>query len=385
MNLDHKNMKKIALLITFAIVLYWAVNNADGCLRSFAYVTSLISPFLVGAAIAFVLNAPMKVIEKQIRALAKKKGFSFLEKCYRVVSILLTIVLVIAIIVLVFFLIIPELGRTAMTFATSIQPAAEKLQKQLLRLAKDYPDLERQIRSIDIDWASLSQKVVSFLSVGAGSLVKSTVSVATTVVSVVVDFVLAIIFAIYVLAQKETLSRQAKKLLYAAVQKGKADYILKVMRLANRTFSSFVTGQFLEACILGAMFFVTMSIFRFPYAMVISLVIVVSALIPIVGAFIGCAFGIILIVMVSPVKAFWFVVLFLVLQQIEGNVIYPRVVGSSVGLPAIWVLVAITVGGNMFGVMGMILFIPLCSVMYSVMRELINKRISQRKIKIDEV
>lgn len=385
MNLDKNNMKKIALLITFAIALYWLINNPVVFLGVLSYLVNLVSPFLVGAAIAFVLNAPLRSIEKKIRALSEKKGFGFLKKCYRVVSILLTFVLVIAVIVLVFFLIIPELGRTALTFAGTVQPAMDKLQRQLLKLAQDYPDLEQQIRSIDINWATIGQKMVSFLSVGAGSLVKSTVSVATTVVSVVTNGLISIIFAVYVLAQKENLSRQAKKMLYAVCKKERADAILQIMRFTNRTFTSFITGQFLEACILGAMFFVSMSILGFPYAMVISLVIIVSALIPIVGAFIGCVFGVILIVMVNPVKALWFIVLFLVLQQIEGNVIYPRVVGNSVGLPALWVLVAITVGGNMMGVLGMILFIPICSVIYALLREIVNRRIEEKKVKIDEV
>lgn len=385
MNLNKENMKKIALLITFAIVLYWLINNVAVFVGILSQIISLIMPFLIGAALAFVLNAPLRAIEKKVCALSEKKGFGFIKKQSRAVSLLLTFVLVIAVIVMVFFLIIPELGRTALTFAATVQPAMDNLQNELLNLAKNYPDLEQQIRSIDINWSTVSQNVVSFLSVGAGSIVKSTVNVATTVVNVVTNLVIAIIFAVYVLVQKETLSRQAKKLLYAGLKKDKADVVLKVTRLANRTFSNFVTGQFLEACILGCMFFIAMSIFDFPYAMVISLVIVVSALIPIVGAFIGCVFGVILIVMISPMKAFWFIVLFLILQQIEGNVIYPRVVGNSVGLPAIWVLVAITVGGNMMGILGMILFIPICSVVYTLLKEAVNHRIEQRKIKIDQV
>ena len=253
-----------------------------------------------------------------------------------------------------------------------------------MQLAADYPNLEEQIRDIDINWVSISQKLVSFLSVGAGSVVKSTVNVATTVVSTVVNVVLALIFAIYVLAQKEKLSRQGKKLLYAYIKKERADWILKITRLYNKTFSNFVTGQFMEACILGLMFFVSMSIFNLPYAIVVSVVIAVSALIPVVGAFIGCVFGILLIVMVSPMKAIIFVVLFLVLQQIEGNVIYPRVVGNSIGLPAIWVLVGITLGGNMMGIVGMLIFIPICSVIYSVLGESVNNRLKKKGIDVEK-
>ena len=384
MNLDKNNMKKLCLLITFAILLSWGVNNGLIFLGVIGYLFGLITPFVIGAAMAFVLNAPMRALEKGIRKLGEKKGFGFLKKQYRICSILGTFILVFFFIWAVFMLIIPELGRTAKICMDNVQPFLEKVKIQALQLAADYPNLEEQIRDIDINWVSISQKLVSFLSVGAGSVVKSTVNVATTVVSTVVNVVLALIFAIYVLAQKEKLSRQGKKLLYAYIKKERADWILKITRLSNKTFSNFVTGQFMEACILGLMFFVSMSIFNLPYAIVVSVVIAVSALIPVVGAFIGCVFGILLIVMVSPMKAIIFVVLFLVLQQIEGNVIYPRVVGNSIGLPAIWVLVGITLGGNMMGIVGMLIFIPICSVIYSVLGESVNNRLKKKGIDVEK-
>lgn len=383
MNLDKDNIKKIAMLISFAILFSWVINNAAMFLFVLRYLFGLISPFVIGAGIAFVVNAPMKGIEKGISRISEHKGFGFLKKINRMLSIILTFVLIIVLILAVFLLIIPELGRTALTWIDNMQPVFERWQDKAIRLAKDYPDLEEQIRNIDINWTNLSQKAVGFLSAGAGSMVKSTVNVATTVVNTIVNMVLALIFAIYVLSQKEKLKRQFKKLLYAYGKKNRVNWILDVMRLSNRTFSNFVTGQFLEACILGGMFFVAMSIFGIPYAIVVSVVIVVTALIPMVGAFIGCIFGVILIAMVNPMKALWFVILFLVLQQIEGNIIYPRVVGNSVGLPAIWVLVAITLGGNMMGVVGMILFIPLASVIYTILGKAVNDRVRKKGIKVE--
>ncbi|MDE7423465.1 MAG: AI-2E family transporter [Lachnospiraceae bacterium] len=384
MNLDKNNMKKVCLLIAFAILLSWGINNGLVFLGIISYLLGLISPFIIGAAMAFVLNAPMRAIEKNVRNLGEKKRFGFFKKNYRVISIILTLILVIFFIWAVFMLIIPELGKTAVICMNNVQPFLEQWKERAMQLAADYPDLEKQIRNIDINWVSISQKLVSFLSVGAGSVVKSTVNVATTIVSVVVNIVLALIFAIYVLTQKEKLSRQGKKLLYAYVKRERADWILRIMRLSNKTFSNFVTGQFVEACILGLMFFVMMTIFRLPYAIVISVVIVVSALIPMVGAFIGCVFGVLLIIMVSPMKAVAFVVLFLVLQQIEGNIIYPRVVGNSIGLPAIWVLVAITLGGNMMGIIGMLIFIPICSVCYTILGETVNNRLEKRGIDVEK-
>lgn len=384
MNLDKNNMRRICLLIAFAVFLSWGINNGLMFLGVISYLFGLIAPFVIGAAMAFVLNAPMRAVEKNIRKLEEKKGFGFLKKNYRIFSIVLTLILVIFFIWAVFMLIIPELGRTAVICMNNVEPFLENWKIKAMQLAADYPNLEEQIRNIDINWVSISQNIVSFLSVGAGSVVKSTVSVATTVVSVVVNIVLALIFSIYVLSQKEKLSRQGKKLLYAYVKKERADGILRIMRLSNKTFSNFVTGQFVEACILGLMFFVTMTILQLPYAIVVSVVIVVSALIPIVGAFIGCVFGALLIVMVSPMKAIVFVILFLVLQQIEGNIIYPRVVGNSIGLPAIWVLVAITLGGNMMGIIGMLIFIPICSVCYTVLGEAVNARLKKREIDVEK-
>lgn len=383
MNLDRNNMKKICLLIAFAILLSWGINNGILFLAVISYLFSLISPFVIGASMAFVLNAPMRVVEKNILKLGEKKGFGFLKKKYRIFSIILTLILVIFLIWALFMLIIPELGRTAVICMKNIQPFMDNLKIKAMDLASGYPDLEEQIKNIDINWVSISQNLVSFLSVGAGNVVKSTVNVATTVVSVIVNLVLALIFAIYVLAQKEKLSRQGKKLLYAYVKKERADSILKIMRLTNKTFSNFVTGQFVEACILGLMFFVSMTIVGLPYAIVISVVIVVCSLIPLVGSFIGCAFGALLIVMVNPMKAIVFIVLFVILQQIEGNIIYPRVVGGSIGLPAIWVLVAITLGGNVMGVIGMIIFIPIASVCYSVLGEVVNNRLEKRGIDVE--
>ena len=385
MNLNRENMKKICWLIVFTIGVFYLVNHVTVVGIALAYLVSLLSPFLVGGAIAFILNVPMKVIEERVIRLAQVRYFRFLNRCYRVISILFTLIFVVALVVLMFFMVLPELGRTAVSFAQDVQPVMEEWKIYAVKLVQDYPDLAEQIRRVDIDWQSIGQKAVSILSVGAGSIVKSTVNVATTVVNVVVNAVLAIIFAVYVLAEKEKLGKQAKKLLYAWTKKKVADRVLKIVRLSNHTFHNFITGQCLESVILGAMFFVCMSLFRLPYAMVISVVIGVSALIPVVGAFIGCALGIILIVIESPMQALIFTIMFLVLQQIEGNVIYPRVVGNSVGLPAIWVLVAITVGGSLMGVLGMVIFIPICSVAYSVLREEVNKQLEKRRINVDRV
>ena len=199
------------------------------------------------------------------------------------------------------------------------------------------------------------------------------------------DAVLSIVFALYCLARKEILARQGRRLLYAFVPEKISDEVVRIGRMTNTTFSNFISGQCLEALILGAMFAIVMTIFKMPYVPLVSVIISVTALVPIVGAFVGCAVGAFFILVLDPVLAFWFVVLFLVLQQIEGNLIYPRVVGTSIGLPGMWVLVAVAFGGDLMGVGGMLLMIPLASVLYALARDITDKRLTQRQIAKDKL
>ena len=223
-----------------------------------------------------------------------------------------------------------------------------------------------------------------FVRNGMGNILNSTVSVASSIVSGIVNFVMSFIFAIYILLQKERLGRQVKQILYALFKEEFVDQVIEIGRLSELTFSRFLSGQCLEAVILGTMFVIAMSIFRFPYALLVGVLIAFTALIPIFGAFIGCFIGAFLILIVDPVKAFWFVVMFIILQQVEGNLIYPHVVGSSVGLPSLWVLVAVTLGGNLMGIPGMLIFIPALSVLYTLGRALVYRRLSLRNISRDK-
>ena len=213
-----------------------------------------------------------------------------------------------------------------------------------------------------------------------GSLLSSGGGFIGGVVSGVSTFVIGLIFSFYILLQKEKLSRQGRQVLYGLLPMRRADRALEVLRLANRTFSSFLSGQCTEAVILGTLFVITMTLFRLPYAVLVGVLIALTALIPIVGAFIGCGVGALLIAVTDPWKALVFVILFLVLQQIEGNLIYPHVVGSSVGLPSIWVLAAVTLGGKLMGVAGMLFFIPLCSVLYALFRDFVKGRLAEKQV-----
>ena len=233
---------------------------------------------------------------------------------------------------------------------------------------------------LNIQWSELSKKALALAQSMGTSLLTSGGGLMVGVVSGVSTFVIGLIFSFYILLQKERLARQGRQVLYGLLPERRADRVLAVLRLANRTFSSFLSGQCTEAVILGTMFAVSMTLLRLPYALLVGVLIALTALIPIVGAFIGCIVGARLIALVEPMKAVVFIILFLVLQQIEGNLIYPHVVGSSVGLPSIWVLAAVTVGGKLMGIGGMLLFIPLCSVAYALFRGFVKRRLKEKKV-----
>ena len=337
---------------------------------------SLIFPFILGGCIAFVLSVPMNFIEKFVQRIPKLK-----KKGARGISLLITLLFIIAIILLVMFIVIPELADTFVSIGKQVPKAYKEATNFVNSLSSDYPEIKKTISKWD--WDSTVQKVITFAQESASGLFSSSVSLISGVFNGVMVFFIGFIFSIYVLLQKETLSRQFKKLLFATAKKERAKRILTIGKLTHKTFSSFLSGQCLEACILGSLFFITMTILRFPYAMLIGILIAFTALIPMIGAFIGCAVGALLIVIVNPMQALWFIIMFLIIQQLEGNLIYPHVVGGSIGLPSIWVLAAVFIGGNLMGVAGMLIFIPLCSVLYSLLREWTNKRLLSRNISAD--
>ncbi|MBQ2801959.1 MAG: AI-2E family transporter [Lachnospiraceae bacterium] len=370
---NKENLKRIRNLIVFTILLYLGVQHIDVVFQVVCNLFGLISPFVLGAGIAFVLNVPMSAIEKQIEKIGGKR------KYIRPLSLVSTIVCVILVIVIVLFVVVPELAATLMSLKDLVPAFLVRVQEAAEKLFAENPRIVEEIASIKIDWEEIVNEVISFLKNGAGSVLNSTVSVAVSVVSGIANFFIGFVFACYILLQKEKLAVQVKKAMYAFIPVKKADRILEICTLSSKTFSNFLTGQGMEALILGFMFFITMLILRFPYALLVGVLVAFTALIPIFGAFIGCAVGAFLILMVSPVKALGFLVLFLVLQQIEGNFIYPHVVGNSVGLPSMWVLVAVSLGGSTMGVLGMIIFIPLISVIYTLFREEVYQRIGGRK------
>ena len=377
MNLDRENMKKLMFLITFTIILLVGVQRLDVVLSTLDVLWTIFFPFVLGAAIAFLLNVPMSFMEKRIFGEERKEKWK--RKLARPLSLLLTIVLVIAVIALVIFVVVPELSSTVSSLAAQIEAALPKAQSWLESTFRDNEQVSAWIDSQEVNWEAMVQTALNMLQTGAGSVLASTVVVARGIINALYTFIISVIFACYVLVQKEKLSVQAQKLLRAVFPEKHADRITYIFSLSYSTFTNFITGQCLEAAILGTMFFVVMSVLKFPYALLVGVLVAFTALIPIFGAFIGCAIGAFLILVVNPMRALAFIILFLVLQQIEGNLIYPHVVGNSVGLPSIWVLVAVTVGGNLMGIAGMLVFIPITSVLYTLLREWVYRRLKEKK------
>ena len=380
MELSKISIKKIRELIVFTALLVVALWKLDVVLDVLKAIWKIIFPFVLGGAIAFVTNVPMSFLEKKFFKKIKKENKA-VEKLARPVSLLLTLVLVAGVVAVVMFGVIPQLTRTMGTLMMSIADFVPEMQRWIREFSHNNQEIMKLVNQLQFNSDQAIKWGISVLGNGAGNMMNTTMSAVGSIVSGMATFFIAFSFACYVLFQKEKLHIQVRKVFFAFLPKQKADSILKVCSLTYRTFANFLTGQCLEAVILGCMFCVILSILRMPYALLIGVLIAFTALVPIFGAFIGCAVGTFLIFMVSPKQAVLFIIVFLVLQQIEGNLIYPHVVGESVGLPSIWVLAAVTIGGNLMGIVGMLIFIPLLSVFYTIFREFVYLRLKKQHIK----
>ena len=298
----------------------------------------------------------------------------------RIISYVITLVGIIAVLTMTVLVVVPELVTTVTDVVRKVPGAVDQVIVWANNLLQEYPQVSDYLDSITIDWDGIAKSVFNFLSTDSIGIISGGIGAVSGLFSGFASFFIGYVFSIYILFQKEKLVRQAKKVVYALLPATHAQTVIRVSRLCNTAFANFISGQCLEAVILGLMFFIAMTIFRMPYALLIGVVIAVLALIPIVGAFIGCGIGVVLIAMVNPVQALIFFMMFLVLQQIEGNLIYPHVVGNSVGLPGMWVLVAVSVGGSLFGVTGMLTFIPICSVFYALFREFVNNKLKYKNM-----
>ena len=391
MELNKKTLRNIFMVVSGCIILYWVLHETERMASVFTTVWSLFSPFIIGAAIAFILNVPMRAIERGLKWVRK-------DGVRRAVAILLTFLAFLLVLTGVIYLVIPQVVATVESLVAEVPRFINRVGDWGRQWLANNPELRdwlyENTQFAETDWTALMnwlfsvvvgqmEAIIDKLSTAVDQLFSAVDVALKLVVAIgngVFNAVLSTVFALYCLARKEILARQGRRMLYAFFPEKFCDETIRILRMTNSTFSSFISGQCLEAVILSVMFVIGMSIFGMPYMPLVSVIICITALVPIVGAFVGCALGAFFILVDDPLMAVWFVVMFLVLQQIEGNIIYPRVVGTSIGLPGMWVLVAVAVGGDLMGVGGMLLMIPVASVLYALLREISNRRLALKGI-----
>ncbi|WP_294187880.1 AI-2E family transporter [uncultured Clostridium sp.] len=374
----NKKLKENILLGTYLIILYFLLLNIKWVTTALGSILGIISPFITAFAMAFVLNLPMKFFENKVFNFLDKEKSSFLRNLKRPLSILTTFISVIGFIVALILFVVPQLAASLSTLLDAVPGYMESFEKLLNRYLSSTEILQHIYNTLMNTWQELLKYFANFLSTSLTGILNTTVSIT----SGLINFILSLVLTIYMLASKETLIYQIKKILYAFLNNAIVDKILSVGRLTNNTFAKFITGQCIEAIILGVLCFIGMNIFKMPYSLLISVLIGVTALIPVFGAFIGTIPAVFLILIINPIQAIWFVVFILCLQQFEGNIIYPRVVGNSVGLSAIWVMLAMLVGGSTLGLIGMLIGIPLFSVAYQLIKDYTNKRLTKKEVKL---
>lgn len=361
-------MKQWIILILIAVLSYWGINNLNIIYEFISKFLNVLWPFILGAIIAFILNIPMSKIETFLTKRIKNKKVPI-----RVISIIISLSILILIIAIILFLLIPEIIENIKTLISTLPSLINNIENFLLDLLDKYPDIQTQIKT-SFEANSLEKVIPDFLNY----LINGAITFISNLVSGIITFFTAIIFSIYILSQKEYLISGIKKVIKAYFKPKTVTKLMEIGKLSNQTFTKFISGQCVEAVILGTIFFIILSIFRFPYALIISVLTAITALIPIFGAMIAMAIGAVLIAITNPFKALIFIIVFQIIQQIEGNFIYPRVVGKSVGLSPMWTLLAISSGGSLFGILGMLTALPLASIAYALLKANVNDRLKTK-------
>ena len=374
MELNKKNIKRILLLVACSIILYWGLNNLSTLGKLLGSFFSLFSPLLIGAGIAYVMNLLLKAIERLWDMALKKAPELWRVKLKRPICLTATILLFLGIIFAIFFILIPRLEEAGSTLIANVPGYITQIQNWWGSLVDFAAGHGVTLPELSMNVEDATKFISKILSSDSSNVVNTTIDITTSILGALVNILLALVFSVYMLAQKETLISQSRRLLLAALPRKAGQRTMHILKLTNNAFSSFVTGQVTEAFILGSLCCIGMLILRLPYALPVSVIISFTSLIPIFGAWIGAATGAFLIVFVSPIKALTFLIFLLILQQVEGNLIYPKVVGKSVGLPGLWVLAAVTIGGGIFGMLGMLLGVPICSVIYALVQDFIRSQ-----------
>ena len=367
--IDKKMIRYIIRVLLLVILFIWALINLDSVIKSIGKVLSLFSPFLIGGGIAFLINVVLNPLERCFNRVFKKAP----AKLTRPVCLTLSTLFVFGILFAIVFMMIPSLRESGDEFIRNFPFYVEEIEhwwEDTVHFAAKYNII---LPEYAINSDLLIDKIASFINNEGSGIITVTWGAATSVLSFLVDVLLGFVFALYLLVKKEVVVAHLKKLVVTVLPHKKAQRFLNIASLTNQTFTNFVSGQLTEAIIIGVLCFLGMLILRIPYAGTVSAFITVTALVPIFGAWLGGGLGAFLILLAEPIKAMWFIIYLLILQQVEGNLIYPKVVGKSVGLPGLLVLMAVTIGGEAFGILGMLFSVPVCAVLYSLYLEFMKK------------
>lgn len=373
--MTKKLKKQLTELIIFSGIVLWCVFNYKLFFDFVGFILKLSMPVIVGIAIAFIINVPMKQIEKNIFKIDKRKH----KKMIRLISLILSIILIFGILGLILFLIIPEFVEAVSQISHNLPSNFNFINDLLNKASNLYPEFKEYIKTIDI------KNILTSIGMQTGNIVTVVVTFLSSTISKLVMFFFGFIIAIYILADKENLTRQTKKLLKAFLPDNMSNQIIRVVKLTNVTFTKFITGQCLDAALTGFEFFIILSIIKVPYALILGVLFAITALIPYIGAFITLVIGAVLVAVSNPINALWYTIAFFALQQFDDNFTYPKIVGKSVGLPALWALVAVLIGGSIFGFVGMIISIPISSVLYTLLREYVNYKIEKKTNKTIDI
>ncbi len=377
MEFNKKNVRIILLVITFAVVLFTVAQNLASVYGAVRTVWNVFGVVITGLAMAFVLNVPLKLFESRLFYGMSEDRRPVVRKLRRPVSLVCALVVTLGVIVILIAVILPQLTRTVTEVAARVPEYISSVVNWINEFLAKFDIKIEALSEFTVDWEKAFEDLTTYLK--EGNVINTATDVGTAAASTVMNTFLGLVVAVYVLAQKERIGRFTRRCIEAFLPVKLASGIGRIASMASDTFSNFVAGQLADSCILGILCYICMRIFRFPYPEVISVVIGVTSLVPMVGSFIGEVIGALLILIVSPLKALLFVVMVLAIQQVDGAFIYPRIVGKSVGLPGVAVFCAVIVGGNIAGVLGAVMGVPVCAVLYALLREAIEARLERRR------
>ena len=380
MDLNYKNMRKILFLIIFTVLFFLAVQNISDVISAFLWLINALMPFILGGCFAFAINVLLNPLELHVLGFMGRSERPLVRRAHRPLSIFLCFLIILAALAVILMLIIPEIARSVRSLAEGFPEFWTDSTKWLQDLLNDWNVSQDALEKLQIDWQSVGTLIANGLEDAGSVLINTTVNAVFAVFSGITRLVMAMVFAAFVLFHKEKIGRIMERVSLAYLTPEHAVSCIALGTMAYDAFARFIKGQFTEALILGMLCFTGMSILGLPYAMMISVVVAFTAIIPIVGPYIGAIFGALITLTVSASSMIWFLVFLILLQQFESNLIYPRVVGKSVGLPGIWVFTGVLLGGALLGLPGMLIGVPVFSIVYCILRESVATRLKKRNL-----